>query len=150
MLVFSLVRQFINCMKSKPDYLSLSDLDQRVQPLRAACSAAYVPSKGWLRTVREAVGFTQAKIASRAGIKRQSYAQFEAAEERGAVSIASLRHAAESMDCDLIYFIVPREVVSGTYSGLAQVHNPRFKSGQLQEIPLALESRSGELPIGLL
>ena len=57
-------------------------------------------------------------------VKRQSYAQFEAAEERGSISVASLRRAAEAMNCDLVYYIVPRGSVARTYAGLAEIHDP--------------------------
>jgi hypothetical protein len=57
-------------------------------------------------------------------VKRQSYAQFEAAEERGTLSVASLGRAAEAMGCELVYFIVPRHSVARSYAELAQIHNP--------------------------
>jgi transcriptional regulator with XRE-family HTH domain len=63
-------------------------------------------------------------VAARAGIKRQSYAQFERAEERGSITMASLRRAAEAMDCELVYFIAPREAVARTYAGLARLNDP--------------------------
>jgi transcriptional regulator with XRE-family HTH domain len=63
-------------------------------------------------------------LAAKLAVKRQSYAQFEAAEERGSISVASLRRAAEAMDCDLVYYIIPRESVARSYAGLAEIHDP--------------------------
>jgi hypothetical protein len=57
-------------------------------------------------------------------VKRQSYAQFEVAEEKGTISVASMRRAAEAMNCELIYYIVPRESAARSYLELAQVHDP--------------------------
>jgi hypothetical protein len=57
-------------------------------------------------------------------VKRQSYAQFEAAEEKGSISIASAQRAAEAMDCELVYFIIPRAAVARSYADLAQIHDP--------------------------
>jgi transcriptional regulator with XRE-family HTH domain len=74
--------------------------------------------------VREAIGLTQGRVAERAAVKRQSYSQFEAAEERGSISIASLRRVAGAMDCELVYFIVPRDAVARTYAELAAIHDP--------------------------
>ena len=74
--------------------------------------------------MREAIGLTQGRAAERAAVKRQSYSQFEASEERGSISIASLRRAARALDCELVYFIVPRESVARTYGGLADFHDP--------------------------
>lgn len=74
--------------------------------------------------MREAVGLTQAQVSEKAGVKRQSYAQFETAEERGSITLASLRRAAEAMDCELVYYVAPRETVASTYAGLAQARDP--------------------------
>jgi ApbE superfamily uncharacterized protein (UPF0280 family) len=58
------------------------------------------------------------------GVKRQSYAQFETAEERGSISISSMSRAAEAMGCELVYFVVPRGSVAGSYAELAQANDP--------------------------
>ncbi len=39
---------------------------------------------------------------------RRAYADLESAEARGAISLKSLHRAAGAMDCDLVYFVVPR------------------------------------------
>jgi predicted DNA-binding mobile mystery protein A len=85
---------------------------------------AATPARGWLRAVREALGVTQVEVAAKVGVKRQSYAQFETAEERGSISLASMRRAAGAMDCDFLYFVVPREAVARTFTELARVHDP--------------------------
>jgi predicted DNA-binding mobile mystery protein A len=102
----------------------LEGLEQKVEALNAARPAAARPARGWLRAVREATGLTQGEVSSAMGVKRQSYAQFEAAEERGTLSVASLGRAAEAMGCELVYFIVPRPSVARTYAELAQIHDP--------------------------
>jgi predicted DNA-binding mobile mystery protein A len=116
----------------------LQELEGRIQSLNPARSAAGVPARGWLRAVREAVDLTQREVAERAGVRRQSYAQFETAEERGSISIASLRRAAGAMDCELVYFIVPRESVAATYVGLAQVHDPVHRHLRATEHSISL------------
>jgi predicted DNA-binding mobile mystery protein A len=98
--------------------------------------------RGWLRAVREAVGLTQGDVAAKAGIKRQSYAQFEASEGRGSISMASLRRAAGAMDCDLVYYIVPREAVARTYAGLAQVHDPMARHLDATEHSMRLKGQA--------
>jgi predicted DNA-binding mobile mystery protein A len=98
-----------------------------------------MPARGWLRAVREAIGLTQRQVAAGAAVKRQSYAQFEVAEEQGTISIASLRRAAGAMDCELVYFIVPRESVAGTFAGLARVHDPMSRHLSATDHSMALE-----------
>jgi predicted DNA-binding mobile mystery protein A len=102
-----------------------------------------VPARGWLRAVREAVGLTQADVAGRAGVKRQSYAQFENAEGRGSISIASLRRAAQAMDCELVYYVLPREAVARTYAGLALVHDPMARHLSATEQSMKIEEPEG-------
>jgi transcriptional regulator with XRE-family HTH domain len=80
--------------------------------------------------VREAIGVPQHRAADRALVTRQSYAQLEASEERGAISIESLRRAAGALDCELVYFIVPLKSKGGTFGGLAAIHDP--VAGQLR------------------
>ena len=88
--------------------------------------------------MREAVGLTQSDVAVRASVKRQSYAQFEA-KEKGSISIASLRRAAEAMDCELVYFIVPKESVARSYAELAQLHDPSAMHQRATDQSMALK-----------
>ena len=118
-------------------------MESRAAALNAARSASTVPLRGWLRAVREAVGLTQAEVAAKAGIKRQSYAQFEEAEGRGSISVASLRRAAESMDCELFYFLAPREAVARTFAGLAQAHDPVARHQDATEHSMRLKAQAG-------
>jgi len=97
-----------------------------------------------LRAVREAIGLTQAHVATKAGVKRQSYAQFEVAEESGSISLASLRRAAAAMDCELLYCIVPRESVADSFSGLAAIHDPESAHLRATEHSMSLRESNGE------
>lgn len=117
-------------------------LDQRVSALNAASREAKKPARGWLRAVRDAVALSQDQVARKLGIRRQSYSDLELAEERGSASLNSVQRAAEAMDCELIYFIVPRESVAGTYSELARIHDPKFRYLQASEHSMALEGQS--------
>lgn len=90
--------------------------------------------------MREAVGLTQGEVASRMGVKRQSYAQFESAEEADSISLASMRRAAEAMDCELVCFIVPRESVARSYADLAQIHDPSAKHLRATEHSMNLQN----------
>jgi len=113
-------------------------LDQRVEALSAARDAASVPARGWLRAVREAIGLSQGRIAERATIKRQSYSQFESAEAKGTISLGSLKRVAEAMDCDLVYYLVPRKPVGTSFSALAAIHDPASAHLRATEHSMAL------------
>ena len=89
----------------------------------------------------------QSQVAARIAVRRQSYAQFERAEEKGSISIGSLRRAAGAMDCELVYFVIPRERV-GSFAGLARLHDPAQKHFRATERSMMLsepDARDGGL-----
>lgn len=129
-------------MKTNLQGVLATGLDARIPALRPAQESALKPARGWLRAVRTVLGFSQERVAQKISMTRQSYADLEAAEQRGAISLNSLQRAAEAMDCELVYFIVPRETVARTYSELAQVHDPMFKHLQASEHSMALENQA--------
>jgi len=118
----------------------LGDLDKGIGALKAAKPLAKRAGRGWLRTVRAAIGFGQQEIASKLGIRRQSFAELEAAEGRGAVTIASLERAAEAMGCELVYYLVPREPFASTYGDLARIRNSKDKRIEEGAPPSSSES----------
>ncbi len=67
------------------------------------------PSRGWIRAVRNALGMSGRQLARRLGLTQQSVARMEKDEIAGALTIKTLRRVAESLDCVLVYGIVPRE-----------------------------------------
>ena len=94
-----------------------------------------------MRAIREATGLTQNAVASRLGVKRQSYAQFETAEERGSISLASISRAADAMGCELVYFVVPRDSIAGSYSELSQLNDPAAVHLKATDQSMALRGR---------
>jgi len=129
-------------MKANFQNVLATGLDARIPALRPAQTSALKPARGWLRAVRSVLGFSQEQVAKKIAMTRQSYAGLEAAEQRGAISLNSLQRAAEAMDCELVYFLVPRETIARTYSELAQIHDPAFKHLQASEHSMRLENQA--------
>ena len=75
------------------------------------------PTRGWIRAIREALGKSQQQVARVMQVKQQSLIDFETAEAEDRITLKNLRRAAEAMDCELIYAIVPK---SGTIQKLAE------------------------------
>jgi predicted DNA-binding mobile mystery protein A len=113
-----------NCNLSDIKAILLEGLERRVPALIEARNHSPKPSRGWLRAVREAIGLTQATVAARMSVTRQSCAQFEVAEAKQSISLFSLRRAAEAMDCELVYFLVPRGGQDKTFADLARSLDP--------------------------
>lgn len=49
------------------------------------------------------------QLASRLGISPQSVGELEAREADGTITMKRLREAAEALDLQLVYFVIPRE-----------------------------------------
>ena len=129
-------------MKANLRSVLMTGLDARISTLRPAQASALKPARGWLRAVRSVLGLSQEQVAKKISITRQSYDDLEAAEQRGAISLNSLQRAAEAMDCELVYFLVPRETVARTYQELAQAHDPLHQHLQATEHSMALENQA--------
>ncbi|MCB1827981.1 MAG: mobile mystery protein A [Coxiellaceae bacterium] len=68
-----------------------------------------VPKKGWLRMLRSALGLSSYQLARRMAVSQSRVAQLERSEVNGSVTLKSLSAAAEAMNCQLVYAIVPKE-----------------------------------------
>ncbi len=83
-------------------------LDKRFDRLRSAGEFAR-PPRGWLRAIREALGMSAAQFARRLHVSQPRISALEQAEIDGTVTLATLRRAAEALDCALVYALVPRQ-----------------------------------------
>lgn len=72
------------------------------------------PVKGWIRAIREALGMSGKQLASRLKVSQPRIPRLEQDELSGVVSLKTMRHAAEAMDCVFIYAIVPRTTLEET------------------------------------
>jgi transcriptional regulator with XRE-family HTH domain len=105
-------------MKATTKRTSSSDLVTHLTALKAGPSTARPPVGGWLRAVRQELGLAQATVAQQAGLTQQAYAQFEQGETKGTLSLGNLQRSAAAMDCELVYFLVPRGDRAGSLGDL--------------------------------
>lgn len=96
-------------MKTHSEAAPASAWGGELNVLRQARAAVRMPEGGWLRAVRAMQGIPQRALAEKIGIQRQAWAQFEDSEARGAISLYSLRRAAEALDCEVVYFLTPKD-----------------------------------------
>jgi predicted DNA-binding mobile mystery protein A len=81
-------------------------LDER---LKAFTGLGAAPPMGWVRALRDALGLTGAQLARRIGIRPASLSDLEKNEATGAITLATLKRAAEALDCTLVYALVPNK-----------------------------------------
>lgn len=66
------------------------------------------PKSGWIKEIREALGMTLLDLANRLGVIKQNINQLERNEVSGKLTLASLEKAADALECELVYFLVPK------------------------------------------
>ena len=94
-------------MRSEFRSLRLKQLDRALEPYLAARKELR-PPKGWIRAIRQALGISAGELARRLGTSRQLPLQMEKGEAEDRITLKSLRAAADALDCDLVYALVPR------------------------------------------
>jgi len=97
-------------MKHKTQLIGIArrQLDRRLAPLRTA-EGLTQPPRSWVRAIRDALGMTSTQLAQRLGISQPRVPRLERAERDGSVTLATLRRAAEAMDCTLAYAFIPNK-----------------------------------------
>ncbi len=89
-------------------------LDRRLQSWRALGSDGNTPHGGWIRAIREAIGMTPADLAARMGVERTTFVRLEQSERAGRIQLGTLTRAADALQCDLVYALVPRHPLETT------------------------------------
>jgi len=78
------------------------------------------PNKGWVRAIRDALGMSGSELAARMGVSQQVVSEIERNERQYAARLETLQRAAEAMDCELIYALVPRTTLEETVDAQAR------------------------------
>jgi predicted DNA-binding mobile mystery protein A len=78
------------------------------------------PVKGWIRAVREALGMSGTQLARRLKVSQPRIPKLEQDELSGAVTLKTMRQAAEALDCVFVYALVPRTSLEETVRAQAR------------------------------
>jgi predicted DNA-binding mobile mystery protein A len=126
----------------KPEFreLRLSQIDRSLEPFDGLRSLSR-PRRGWLRAVREALGITIREVSRKMRRTPQTVASFEKSEAADRITLQTLRHYAEALDCELVYAIVPR---NGSLQQLAEtrMRTKAEKDVRAVEHTMALEDQA--------
>ena len=113
-------------MQSKHRRIMREQLDATFKKLNDI-RTSQPPVKGWLRSIREALGMSGKQMGERMGVSQPRIVQMEKDEISGAITLKSMRQAAEAMDCVFVYSVVPRVSLEETIRNQAQkVAEKRF------------------------
>ena len=100
-------------MQSKHRRIMREQLDKTFEKLNSL-RGVQPPVKGWLRSIREALGMSGKQLGERIGVSQPRVVQMEKDELSGALTLKTLRQVAEAMDCMLVYALVPRTSLEET------------------------------------
>lgn len=90
-------------------WLTIKQLDQQLKEWQALGKKYGKPRAGWIKTLRVALSMSSEQFANRLGLTRGRINQLENAEIHDAVTLRALKEAANALDCELIYAVVPKE-----------------------------------------
>jgi predicted DNA-binding mobile mystery protein A len=109
---------------------------QQFAPLRNSA----IPTKGWIRAIRDAMGMTAKQLAGNLEVTQQAVARIEKGEVAGSVSIKTMRRVAEHLDCNFVYGFTPKTSLEDTVRARAtQVEKKRLAQANQT---MALEAQS--------
>jgi predicted DNA-binding mobile mystery protein A len=94
-------------MKPQAKHNARRQLDKRLRQLPNLAHFAR-PPKGWIKSIREALGMTMAQLAGRLGVSQPRISVLEQAEASGSITMETLERAANALDCNLAYILIPR------------------------------------------
>lgn len=95
-------------MKTKLQQLQAHQLSKRLQGLSRP-ELREPPGKGWIRSIREALGMSYYQLAKRIGVSQPTVVHWEQREVKGTISLQSLKKVADALQCDLVYALAPRK-----------------------------------------
>jgi predicted DNA-binding mobile mystery protein A len=101
-------------VSERDKYQARRMVDQNL-PIAAMIDGKPMPSNGWIRTIREALGMTQKELGRRIGVNQKTVHALEIAEAQQRIRVDTLQRAAAALSCDLRYVLVPRESLEESY-----------------------------------
>lgn len=94
-------------MKKYNSALRRLQLDRFFQEANSALRAKR-PKAGWIREIRTVLEMSSVDLAARLGVIQQRISRLEKDEIAGKLSLETLQKTADALDCELVYFLVPR------------------------------------------
>ncbi len=99
-----------------------------------------MPSNGWLKVVRSAIGMNGSQLAKRLGVTKARISKVEQDELTSSLTLKTMQNMASAMNCHFVYAIVPNNKVEEIIKSRAyEKARERVKSASTQ---MALESQS--------
>jgi predicted DNA-binding mobile mystery protein A len=95
-------------MKRNYQQLQIDQISAQVKALSKP-SLKQAPAKGWILSIRNALGMSSYQLAKRLGVSQMTVIDWEQREAKGTITLQSLKKVANALQCDLVYALVPRK-----------------------------------------
>ncbi|WP_459177427.1 mobile mystery protein A [Ewingella americana] len=99
------------------------------------------PKKGWIQLLRTSLGMSTRVLGERCGLSQSRISLIEKGEVDGTITLNTLEKVAEGLDCELVYFLVPKQ--DQTLEGLRerQAEKKARHLNHYTEIQMSLEQQ---------
>src|SRR5258708_19348177 len=105
---------------SKLVSLEQCDRELTLSQAEAASMREQLPREGWVRAIRKSLGMSMKAFSHRIHFKdHSSVKELERNERDGTITLQTLKRAAEAMNADFVYAIVPRTRLRETVAARA-------------------------------
>lgn len=94
--------------------LFVKQMDQQLSSIKSLQNLCLPPKEGWVRTIRQVLGMTTQQLAGRMGVHRTRVVRIENDEIQHNVTLKTLIHTAQALECDFYYVLVPKTSVIKT------------------------------------
>lgn len=88
--------------------LEVQQINSKLRPF-ADLQKVVIPSTGWIKAIRSAIGMSMQQLGNKLSITRQSVLEIEKREQDGSITIKTLKDVASALDMQLVYGFVPND-----------------------------------------
>ena len=96
-------------MKSQKQKLLLEQTESKIQPFKSLQKDFQIPGRGWIYTLRTALNMSLRQLGKKLNISAQSVNEIELREANGSLTLKSLKEAANALNMELVYALVPKD-----------------------------------------
>ncbi|MFK7836850.1 MAG: hypothetical protein AB8B60_11560 [Sulfitobacter sp.] len=90
-----------------PDFIKRRRLARMIDKTAQNMADVEMPEKGWIASVRQALGMSAEQVGMRKGVSRNAVYQAERSELEGGISLKQMHQMAAAMGGRFVYAIVP-------------------------------------------
>jgi predicted DNA-binding mobile mystery protein A len=95
-------------MDISKQHLLIEQADRKLAAFRPL-GTINIPEKGWIHTIRVALGMSLRQLSNRLKITPQSVKEIEVRESKGAITIKGLKEVGAALDMQLVYGFIPKD-----------------------------------------